>query len=227
MVLPISQHAAQEVRAWWSARAERAVKAEVVACPLAAEFPGAERVVPAAPGADQEIHIISVGPLDRRKNQQTLIRAIERAAEAVKGRRISLTLLGAGQPLGVQASAHRNVRIQALGPIPDERLISLYKECTFTVFPSLDEGFGLPIAESLWFGKPCICAGFGAMGELARGGGCLTVDPRDPEQLSTAITRLIAEPELRHRLAKEASTRALPRWSDYAGSVLDCLGQRP
>jgi glycosyltransferase involved in cell wall biosynthesis len=136
-----------------------------------------------------------------------------------------LTLVGPGYPSNIK-TARRNVRIQSLGTVPEERLISLYKECTFTVFPSLDEGFGLPITESLWFGKPCICAGFGSMGEIANGGGCLTVDPRSTEQLSDAITRLITEPQLRQKLAREACARSLQTWSDYAGSVLNTLNQR-
>jgi glycosyltransferase involved in cell wall biosynthesis len=227
VVLPISRHVAQEIRSWWAARATRTVNAELVACPLPAEFPGVARVTLPATRAEEDIHIVSVGSLDRRKNQQALISALERLPEAVNGKKLRVTLVGLGESPSLPATARRNVRIEALGAVAEERLVSLYKECSFTVFPSLDEGFGLPIAESLWFGKPCICAGFGAMSELARGGGCFTVDPRSLEQLSTAIARFVMEPKLRHKLTEEACSRPLDTWSDYAGSVLNCLQPRP
>jgi len=56
------------------------------------------------------------------------------------------------------------------------RSIRLIENALFTVYPSLMEGFGIPILESLWHGKPCVCGGNGALGEVARGGGCLIVD---------------------------------------------------
>lgn len=226
LVLPISRHAAEQLSTWWAARAERKAKAEVIPCPLAAEFPGVERITKAATDADQDVHIISVGPIDRRKNQQALIRAVERLPQKKSDKHVLLNLLGAGHPPDLQTSLGPKVRIRSLGAITEDQLVSLYNKCTFTVFPSLDEGFGLPIAESLWFGKPCVCAGFGSMGEIASGGGCLTVDPRNVEQLSRAVTRLIAEPQLRQKLAEEACARSLHTWSDYSGSVLNCLHQR-
>ena len=57
--------------------------------------------------------------------------------------------------------------IKYLGRVDEDELDKLYKECSFTVFPSTMEGFGLPIIESLSYGKPCICANFGAMSEIA------------------------------------------------------------
>jgi glycosyltransferase involved in cell wall biosynthesis len=48
-----------------------------------------------------------------------------------------------------------------------------YRDCDFTVYPSLVKGFGLPIVESLWNCRPCICANFGEMAEIAKEGVCL------------------------------------------------------
>ena len=85
------------------------------------------------------------------------------------------------------------------------------------------EGFGLPVIESLWFGRPCICANFSVMAENAAGGGCLTTDVRDPEALAAAILQLAESPELRRKIAAEAVTRPLKSWADYAEEVIAAL----
>src|SRR3546814_18021094 len=54
-----------------------------------------------------------------------------------------------------------------LGNCADSELKQAYADCAFTVFPRVEEGFGLPVAVSLWYGKPCLCADFGPMAEVA------------------------------------------------------------
>ena len=96
---------------------------------------------------------------------------------------------------------HRAIEefLRACGLPPDE------------TFKNVPEGFGLPIMESLWHGKPCLCAGFGAMGEIAEGGGCLTVDVRFSAEIFDGIRRLVFDRELRRRLARVlAESAALP-----------------
>jgi glycosyltransferase involved in cell wall biosynthesis len=85
------------------------------------------------------------------------------------------------------------------------------------------EGFGLPVIESLWFGRPCLCANFGVMAENARGGGCLTVDVRDAKALAAALLELAGNPARRRQLALEATRRRLKTWDDYATEVLSQL----
>ncbi len=87
------------------------------------------------------------------------------------------------------------------------------------------EGFGLPITESLWHGRPCICADFGVMAEHARGGGCLTVDTRDAAALAEAIRQLATDASLRHRLAREAIERPLKTWREYADDIVLALDE--
>ncbi len=99
-------------------------------------------------------------------------------------------------------------------------LRQLFAACDFTVYPSLVEGFGLPVIESLWFGRPCICANFGVMAENAAGGGCLTTDVRDPKALAEAMLRLAGSPELRRKLVAEAVSRPLKSWAEYAEEVI-------
>ena len=74
----------------------------------------------------------------------------------------------------------------------DAELAFLYRNCRFTVFPSLYEGWGLPIGESLWFGKLCIASKTSSMPEV---GGDLVdyVDPKDADSLQQAILRTFRE----------------------------------
>ena len=85
------------------------------------------------------------------------------------------------------------------------------------------EGFGLPIAESLWHGKPCVCGGNGALGEIARGGGCLIIDQTSPAAMAEAIKALLLDRQLYSRLCDEARTRKFRPWSDYINKLLGHL----
>lgn len=107
--------------------------------------------------------------------------------------------------------------------VNDQTLHALYRECAFTVYPSLMEGFGLPIAESLWHGKPCVCGGNGALGEVARGGGCLIVDQTSSTALAEGIKSLLLDRQLYSRLSDEARARKFRSWSDYIDKFLTYL----
>jgi glycosyltransferase involved in cell wall biosynthesis len=113
-----------------------------------------------------------------------------------------------------------------LQQVDDAAVAELYQQSHFSVFPSIIEGFGLPIMESLWNARPCVCANFGVMQELASGGGCLTVDVRDPQTMAAGLRRLITESSLRETLAKEAQTRVMKTWDDYALEVLQHIGRK-
>ncbi|MGO4727587.1 MULTISPECIES: glycosyltransferase family 4 protein [unclassified Inquilinus] len=108
----------------------------------------------------------------------------------------------------------------ALAEAPsDAELAFLYRNCRFTVFPSLYEGWGLPIGESLWFGKHCIASKTSSMPQV---GGDLAeyVDPYDLEDMRRVIGRAIAEPD--HVRGREDHIRAasLRRWGDVAGGIV-------
>jgi glycosyltransferase involved in cell wall biosynthesis len=99
--------------------------------------------------------------------------------------------------------------------VGDEALEGAYRECAFTVYPSLAEGFGLPVAESLSRGRPCICSARGALGEIARGGGCLALEGVGAADISSAMDSLLGSPAELAALAKAARGRRFPSWADY------------
>lgn len=172
--------------------------------------------------------IVSVGSFEPRKNQITLLRAAEKLWES--GRMFDLELIGRSTNYfggKVKAEMRRlrraNRAIRWLKHVNDQTLHRSYSACRFTVYPSLMEGFGLPIAESLVHGKPCICGGNGALGEIARGGGCLIVDQTNEDELAQGIEKLLTEPDTYEHLSTEARARQFRSWSDYNGKLLEHL----
>ena len=114
-----------------------------------------------------------------------------------------------------------NRPVHWLRHIDQETLEHRYAACLFTVYPSLFEGCGLPILESLTRGKPCLCGENGALGEVARGGGCLTVkEQHNPDNLASGMRRLLEDANLRQKLKEEASARDFGTWQDYASALL-------
>ncbi len=107
--------------------------------------------------------------------------------------------------------------------VPDAELWQAYADARFTVFPSLHEGYGLPVVESLWYGTPAVVTGYGSTGEIAESGGCLTVDPRRDDELEDAMRRLLTDDDLLGRLQVEASRRPRRDWGTYADEAWSAL----
>lgn len=186
----------------------------------ALRLPGESHLSPRSPAAGEPRRrlILSVGTIEHRKNQHRLLAAFERFVQRHPREDWQLTLVGNVHPTiadEIGKFQRRTSSIAIASNLSDEALSELYRNCAFTVFPSVEEGFGLPILESLWHGKPCICANFGAMLEVARGGGCLVVDTHSHEALGRAIEVLALDSQTRERLAREARERRLASWADY------------
>jgi glycosyltransferase involved in cell wall biosynthesis len=228
VVWPISRWSADQLVSFWGVGrdADHGYLPQIRPIHLPCEF-DRPRVDELAPG---EKLVLCVGTLEPRKNQVALIRAFQSIRERDPSGGWKLVLAGNLHPLvadEVNAAAQADASIEFLGYVPDAELSSLYERCAFTVFPSVDEGFGLPILESLWQGKPCLCADFGAMGEVAAGGGCLTVDVRDEARLAEGLERLMRDADLRRTLAVEAAGRRMDRWPDYLADLKESLGGEP
>ena len=113
--------------------------------------------------------------------------------------------------------------IRWLKHVDDRALHRSYRECSFTVYPSLQEGFGLPILESLWHGKPCLCGNNGALGKVSEGGGCFYVDQTSAASIAEGIRRLLADRELYERLCNEARARLFRTWPDYVDRLIEYM----
>jgi glycosyltransferase involved in cell wall biosynthesis len=106
----------------------------------------------------------------------------------------------------------------------DAELSFLYRNCLFSIFPSLKEGWGLPIGECLWHGRPVICSNTSSMPEV---GGALAdyVDPTSHSSILSAVIKMIVDSEFRELRAAQISKSRLRTWSDVADDLWQELTQ--
>jgi len=203
----------------------------VLALPLAVDRPapapfGHTTAANAAPV------VLCVGSLEGRKNHVALLEACEMLWR--RGLRFELQLIGLVQQETGRAAFDRLRDLQAAGrplrydgPASESVLSRAYRTCAFTVYPSLMEGFGLPVLESLSYGKPCVSSAHGALGESASGGGCLALPSVDAPALAEALASLLSDPERLGDLTAAARTRTFKTWSTYAGELVDWIRTLP
>jgi glycosyltransferase involved in cell wall biosynthesis len=223
LVLANSRATAQELHQFW-ARWDLP-RPRLLALPLAQELPAATAAHrPAVPNS--LLTLLCVSSLEPRKNHRGLLKALAwLLAQGLWAGQ--LTLVGLGHDPQVVALVRRalamGLPLQWLQGVDDEALSQLLDTATVCVYPSLEEGFGLPVAEALQRGKPCLCSGKGALGELAAGGGCLTVDTADWRAIAAGLERLLQQPALRQQLVGHALARQPRSWQTYAQELLAAL----
>lgn len=160
----------------------------------------------AVPELEGRAFILSVGSDNPRKNLDGLLAAYRRYRERVAAP-ASLVLVGPTRDIFAGERVEAGDGVEALGFVPEERLDWLYRNADAFVFPSLYEGFGLPIVEAMSAGTPVVTADRGAMAEVAGGAAC-RVDPTDPEALAGGIERVLDDPEYRRELVADGRSRA-------------------
>lgn len=171
--------------------------------------------------SDDVPSILCVGRLKRLKNQKVLLETAEILWR--EGMEFSVDLVGCEDvPAESRSILKRIEKLQQAGRsvtwrghVPDEDLDYCYRKSLFTVFPSLEEGMGLPILESLWHGRPVICGLDEPMVSVGRGPGCLHADMRSPRELADVMRLLLGDRTRTTALSKEAHGRPLQTWNDY------------
>ncbi|MDR0686751.1 MAG: glycosyltransferase family 4 protein [Dysgonamonadaceae bacterium] len=146
--------------------------------------------------------ILSVGSIEERKNLLLTVKALKYLPQTVH-----LVAVGKKTPYlqKVQSYAQKNhlqARLHVLNRFPFEELPKLYRSAAAFVYPSLFEGFGIPIIEALACGTPVIAATGSCLRE-AGGPNSLYVDPHNEQQLAESITRILNSPDA----AKEMSEK--------------------
>jgi glycosyltransferase involved in cell wall biosynthesis len=168
--------------------------------------------------------IVVVGSHEPRKNHLAVLEAAERLW-ASSSYSFELLFLGWSGWLSDDfddlvnrlTSAGRPITVRKR--ISEEQLWAAYGLARFTVFPSLLEGYGLPIAESLASGTPVITSNYGSMAEVAEVGGCVLVDPRNVDELERAMALLLESDAELQRLRDEAARRDTGTWDLYASRL--------
>nr|WP_241732346.1 glycosyltransferase [Galbitalea soli] len=219
-VVAISRSVADEFGGFLDALAAQGLAGpRVTAVPLAADVPPQTGEAPAETPVPV---ILSVGSHEPRKNQDAVLFAAERLL--AEGHRFRLVFVGGGSRTRTlpfdrhlrELRARHGWNIESVRGMRDRELWQLYRSARFSVFPSLHEGYGLPVVESLALGTPVLTGDYGSLAEIAANGGCLTVDPRDDDAITDGMRALLTDDQLIARLTAEAA-RIPPRsWHDYA-----------
>jgi glycosyltransferase involved in cell wall biosynthesis len=146
----------------------------------------------------------------RHKNHTTLLYALS-AYQKKYGRRLPCVFTGAAkeghaQVLQVVAELNLTDDILFLGYIPKEDMPLLYRGAALLVFPSLFEGFGLPLLEAMASACPILCANTTSIPEVV-GDAALMIDPHNPEAMAEGMHRILTDDQLRDRLVASGKER--------------------
>lgn len=158
-------------------------------------------------------YVLFVGTIEPRKNLAALLDAWELLAPDLRSH-FDLVVIGApgwGDP-GVLNRLRAGVAgVRYLGYVPEEDLPAVTAGATVFVYPSLYEGFGLPVAQAMAAGVPIVTSNVSSLPEIAADA-ALLVDPRSPSEIRDAIERLLESEDLRRSLGNQGNERARQRF---------------
>lgn len=173
--------------------------------------------------------VLTVGDVTARKNHRLLTEiwdALTRQRETNPPVLVIAGRIGTdGQRLvaACNADPHTASTVRFLSDVDDAQLIWLYRNCRFTLFPSLSEGFGLPVVESLAFGKPCIASNVTSIPEASQGV-AIHIDPHDAVAWQRAIERMLDDDQALARAKQDIANRfRMTGWAETASDVLGAI----
>lgn len=165
---------------------------------------------------DREMMILHVGALQRRKNIARLVEAFEEMPAEWRLVLAGSAGYGAAEILERMGRSKARARIEVTGYISDTRLRDLYRRAKMLVFPSLDEGFGIPLLEAMAYAVPIVTSNGSALGEVAQDAAIL-VDPARVDEIAGAMKRVASDSALRAELiSKGLSIAGRHGWQDAA-----------
>lgn len=212
-ILTVSEFTRTQIVDWSGVPAEKVFK---VGCGIDPAYHPAEDCY-----GLQFPYFLCVSNRKRHKNEPRLVEAFARAD--LPGMHLVFT----GGPTAELANCieHFQVtqRVYFAGAVPETRLPSLYRSAEALVFPSLYEGFGLPILEAMGCGTPVVTANVTAMPEVA-GGAALLVDPTSVEQIARAMEQIASDTTLRQQLRHKGLIRSAEfSWARTAARVRELI----
>ncbi len=220
-VITLSKHAKSEIGHFLGER----YLAKVSVIPAAA---GPEFAIPCSDAFKQQVraryelpdrYLLVVATVEPRKNLVTLLDAYVQLKNQLGASCPPLLIVGrkgwnCDDILGYMAELEDMVRFP--GYVSDEELIALYQMATCLVFPSLYEGFGLPVLEAMAAGCPVITSMTSSLPEVA-GDAALLVDPLNAQEIATAMQRVLQDEDLRRRIVHDGYRRAASfSWEETA-----------
>jgi glycosyltransferase involved in cell wall biosynthesis len=168
-------------------------------------------------------YVLHTGGQDLVKNIEGAVRAVSSLVE----RGAELKLVVTGDPGKATAAALRTAsegglgdRLVLSGFLEEVPLFALYRGAAALLYPSRNEGFGLPVLEAMACGTPVVAARAGALPEVG-GDACLYADPESSEELAAALASILSDDALARRLSEAGRQRAsLFTWLDVARQTL-------
>ncbi len=218
-------------RDWIEYSGMRADHTEVIPCGVAEDFfPRHDEAglsgIREKYGMGKSRFILAVGTLEPRKNLEVLVRAFMDMREGEAYQDVRLLLIG---PKGwknnslfqlLQSRPQAAESIRLAGFVPDADLPWLYSACDLFVFPSLYEGYGLPVAEALKCGAAVVCGNNSSLPEVA-GETVAYADVKSPEAIRMTLEGLLSDPVKLEALRKNARSRGQAfNWKDSAEAYL-------
>lgn len=165
-------------------------------------------------------YFLAVGDVRPRKNLLRVIQAFEMVQERLPNARLVIVGQDMHRSDEIARAAANVPGIVRLGYVDDEQLDALYAGASALVFPSLYEGFGLPILEAMARGTPVITSDVSSMPEVA-GQAALLVNPYDPAAIANAMASVASDKVLARRLSKAGRERAAQfTWDETARRTL-------
>ena len=168
--------------------------------------------------------MLFVGTLEPRKNLPRLVRAFR---EAVRQASLPHQLVLAGatgwqqESLANELAADGDGRVHLPGRVGANELEALYRGADAVAYPSLSEGFGLPVLEALAYGRPTLSSSTSSIPEVAADA-ALLVDPEDDDAIAAGLVRILTDEALRAELMAKGPLRAASfSWATTARATLD------
>jgi glycosyltransferase involved in cell wall biosynthesis len=214
--IAVSQSTKKDAIRFWGLRADRVVVIH-----------HGPFVTPKAPRVEfGSKKILIVSDISPRKNHLRLIQAFSRVQERSQSP-LELVVVGYMRTaipeledmLEDVARRRENVNITFAGYVPDSEVLSLYAQADVFVYPSLYEGFGLPVLEAMASGCPVITSNVSSLPEVV-GEAALLVDPYDVEALAQAMLTVLEDDELKKEMSKKGIAQAQKFSWEKAGAEL-------
>jgi glycosyltransferase involved in cell wall biosynthesis len=221
-VITVSETSKQDILRFYPFVRHKIFVTPLAAGPLVATHPNAAAIQKYSNGGD---FILAVGNVQPRKN---LVRLVE-AYILLRQRQVTqakLVIVGRSQWQGseIQRIATNSSYSQDIiftGYLEDSSVAALLMACSLFVYPSLYEGFGLPVLEAMTLGAPVITSNISSLPEIA-GEAALLIDPTSIADLADAITHVLTNSELRHELRRRGLSQAAQlTWVKTARATLD------
>jgi glycosyltransferase involved in cell wall biosynthesis len=220
-VLAVSGATADALSDYYPAAAGRTVVAPLGVSPALGEsIEPAEAALLPAPG-----FVLAVGTLEPRKNLPLLVAAYSSLAEATQSRHALVVVGALGWEANETVAALRSLdgNCKMLGYISDAALAELYRRCAVFCYPSLGEGFGLPVLEAMSEGAAVVTSGISSLPEVG-GDAVEYVDPYNVASIAAGLRRVLEDEPHRAQLASRARARAREfSWERFAAIALETL----